>query len=287
MDKLIDHLADGGHNAQVGKTCGASMIFEPIEQDRTARAVERQIETMILEGVLRSGEKLPGERELAREMDVSRPIVREAVGHLEAKGLLVTRHGGGTFVADVIGTVFAAPVVRMFGRNAKARADFLEYRREIEGMTAALGARRATQGDLAVLDRTVDAMRAAHRARDAEREATADVEFHSAVGECAHNVVLMHTLRACYRLLADDVFLNRALVYGAPGMRERLLEQHEAIHAAIVARDEEGARLAARRHIDFVESATREMERSSDRADIARRRLEQRSGGERAARKRV
>ena len=78
-------------------------IFSRIEHSRTADEVVQQIESLILEGVLRVGDRLPGERELARQFDVSRPILRDALKVLEARGLLVTRHGGGTYVADVIG----------------------------------------------------------------------------------------------------------------------------------------------------------------------------------------
>lgn len=254
------------------------MIFHPVAHDRTARAVERQIETLVLEGVLRAGERLPGERDLARALDVSRPIVREALAALEQRRLLTSRHGGGTFVADVTGTVFAAPVASLIANDAKARADYLEYRREIEGLTARLAAERATAADRALLEATLDEMRQAHRDADAEREATLDVEFHSAVGECAHNIVLLHTLRACYRLLSDDVFFNRALLYRRDGMRDRLLEQHEAIHAAIMRGDAIGAERAAHQHIDFIERETKAMERDGERTAIAKIRLEQRTG---------
>ena len=97
------------------------MIYSQIEHDRTSREIERQIESLILEGVLRSGDKLPGERELSKSFNVSRPIVREALSALEERELLIAKHGGGTYVADVIGTVFARPVVKLIGSNRKAK----------------------------------------------------------------------------------------------------------------------------------------------------------------------
>ena len=63
------------------------MIYSQIEHDRTSREIERQIESLILEGVLRSGDKLPGERELSKFFNVSRPIVREALSALEEREL--------------------------------------------------------------------------------------------------------------------------------------------------------------------------------------------------------
>lgn len=254
------------------------MIFSSIEQSRTSREVERQIETLILEGVLRVGDKLPGERELSREFNVSRPILREALASLETRNLLVAQHGGGTYVADVIGTVFAPPVVELIGSNPKAKSDYLEYRLEIEGIASAMAAKRATEADKSLLSRIMQDMEAAHEAQDAEREAELDVEFHSAIGECAHNIILLHTLRSCYKLLSDDVFLNRETIYGTSAARNKLLDQHKTIFSAIVEGDSDAASKAAADHIIYIEQATREVERKGDWSAISELRLAQRHG---------
>lgn len=254
-------------------------IFSRIDHSRTADEVVGQIESLILEGVLRTGDRLPGERELSRQFEVSRPILRDALKALEARGLIESRHGGGTFVADIVGEVFAPPMAQLIRSHRKAASDYLEYRREIESVAAELAARRATEADRALLTGIVERMKAAHAAADFEAEAEADVDLHNAVGECAHNIVLLHTLRSCYRLLADDVFYNRSLIYVLPGARDRLLEQHCAIRDAICAADPEAARKAARAHIDFVEQAAAEAERASEWQRVSRLRLQQRGGG--------
>lgn len=254
-----------------------SDIYARIEHGRTADGIVLQIEALILEGVLRAGDRLPGERELAQHMDVSRPILREALKELEARGLLTTQRGGGSYVANVIGQVFTAPVADLISRHRRATLDYLEYRREIEGVTAELAARRATAADRDLLTRTIEAMRAAHKRGDFAEEAAYDVEFHSAVGECAHNIVLLHTLRACYRLLSEGVFYNRSLIYGIPCVREQLLAQHVAIYEAVTNGDAGAARQAAEAHIDFVAATVQEAERSSDWERISRLRLQQRS----------
>lgn len=251
-------------------------IYSRIEHSSTADEVIQQIELLVLEGVLRAGDRLPGERELSRQFEVSRPILRDALKALEARGLLVTRHGGGTVVADVTGKIFSAPVSELIGAHAKATADYLEYRREIEAITAEYAALRATPEDLILLGQVVDRMIRAHAAADFESEAEADVDFHNLIGECAHNIILLHTLRSCYRLLSDGVFYNRAMIFGLPGARDRLLEQHRAIHDAIAARDPEAARRAARDHIDFVEKALAEATREGEWQRVSRLRLSQR-----------
>ena len=252
-------------------------VFSRIEHSRTADEVVQQVEGLILEGVLAAGDRLPGERDLSSQFNVSRPILRDALKALEARGLVETRHGGGTYVADIVGEVFAPPMAELIRSHRKAAGDYLEYRREVEAIAADYAARRATEDDRAMLAAIMERMKAAHAAADFEAEAAADVDFHNAIGECAHNIVLLHTLRSCYRLLAQDVFYNRSVIYTLPGARDRLLEQHRAIHEAVVAGDAKGAREAAARHIDFVEEAAAEAERTSDWQRVSRLRLHQRT----------
>ncbi|MYZ50227.1 FCD domain-containing protein [Rhizobiales bacterium L72] len=249
-------------------------MFHKIAHDRTADAVIGQIEALILEGVLHPGDRLPAERELALRLDVSRPILREALKALEERGLLRTRHGEGTFVAEVTGAVFTDAMTDLVRRNAQANADYLEFRRDIEGIAAAHAAERATEADRAILDETMAGMLAAHRAGDPDAEARIDVEFHNAVIEAAHNLVLLHVMRSCYRLIAEGVVHNRLKLYRRPDWREALLAQHCAIHSAIVARRPEEARAAAERHIDFIRTQVRAIDETDARQAVAALRLE-------------
>ena len=249
------------------------MIFRLVAHNRTADAVVGQIEDLILDGVLRPGDRLPGERELCKALDVSRPILREAIQALEQRGLLATRHGGGTFVADVIGEVFREPVVELIRSRPKAQADYLEFRRDMDAVAAGLAAERATDADRALISRIMAALETAHAEQDPEREAGLDVEFHMAISEAAHNVVLLQTLRACYRLLADGVFYNRGLLYSHAGSRDRLFAQHGAIHDAIMAGDAAAARAAAAAHLEYVAGAVAARQRDGERSEIAERRL--------------
>jgi GntR family transcriptional repressor for pyruvate dehydrogenase complex len=250
-------------------------IFSRIEHSRTADEVVGQIEGFVLEGVLRAGDRLPAERDLARQCDVSRPILRDALKRLETRGLLVTGPGG-TRVAEITGQVFAPPVMDLIVAHPKAVTDYLEYRREMEGVAAEYAARRATAEDRALLAGIVERMEKAHLDGDAEAETAIDVEFHNAIGECAHNIVLLHTLRSCYRLLSLGVFRTRSLIYDLPGVRDRLLRQHRAIHAAVSRGSPDEARQAAREHIDFVRDCMAEAERAGDWQRVSRLRLMQR-----------
>ncbi len=252
----------------------ASLYFS-VNHASTADEVIRQIEWLILEGVLRPGDRLPSERELSTEMDVSRPVLRDALKSLETRGLIVTRHGGGTVIADVISDVFAQPVADLIASHRKALADYLEYRREIESLAAGHAAERATDADKHILKRIVTQMHAAHAAGNFSDEARADAEFHNAVSECAHNIILLHTLRSCYKLHMNGVFYNRTLLYGMPGVRAALLSQHDAIADAILSHDPERARSASSDHIRFVEAQLALAEQAGEWSRVAQMRLAQ------------
>lgn len=250
-------------------------MFQPISQEKVSDAVVRQIESLILEGVLRPGNRLPPERELAKTLDVSRPSLRDALLELEGRGLLIARQGGGTFVADVMRSVFAEPIVPLFGKHSKATTDLLEFRREVEGIAASRAAERATDADRDILSRIFGAMEAAHVDADAVREAELDVEFHSAIVDAGHNIVLIQTLRSIYALLREGVFHNRAVLYDRSGGRDQLLSQHRNIFTAILSGDAAAARAAAEAHVDFVSAEREKLETASQREATSLRRLEQ------------
>jgi DNA-binding FadR family transcriptional regulator len=106
------------------------MPFQKIIAGKISSAVTRQIEELILQGVLRPGDRLPAERELSETMEVSRPTLREALADLEERGLIATRPGGGTFIADVLGSAFAAPLIELFATHDTALFDYIACRNQ-------------------------------------------------------------------------------------------------------------------------------------------------------------
>jgi GntR family transcriptional repressor for pyruvate dehydrogenase complex len=264
VDKKIDHFYHSHYNAPM-----TDELFKEIDHMRTADEAVRQIELLLLDGVLSSGDRLPGERELAEKLDISRPVLRDALKVLEDRQLIVSRHGGGTYVADLIGQVFSKPVAELVSRHERATRDYLEFRRELEGHAAELAARRATEADHERLSAVIARMKTAHDRGDFDDEGDADIELHNAIGEAAHNIILMHTLRACYRLMSEGIFHHRRMIFELPGARERLLAQHEAIVNSIIAADPAEARQSAERHIDYVAEAAAEAARSDERRQIA------------------
>ena len=89
------------------------MPFQKVQPEKISTSVVRQIELLILRGILRPGERLPSERELSERLGVSRPSLREALGALQEKGLLEARAGAGVFVAEGLRSVFPPALVRL------------------------------------------------------------------------------------------------------------------------------------------------------------------------------
>jgi GntR family transcriptional regulator, transcriptional repressor for pyruvate dehydrogenase complex len=248
-------------------------MFHPVGQDKVADEIVSQIERLVLEGVLRPGDQLPAERDLAGQFGVSRPTLRQALGELEATGLLVARQGGGTFVADVMRSVFADPIIGLFGKHEKATADYLEFRTGVEAMAAHWAALRATDADREILTSVMQKMESAHLLANSDEEARLDVELHIAVSDASHNIVLIQSLRSIYNLLQHGVFYNRHLLYNYRDGREDLLAQHRTIYEAVMARDPDAAEAAVRAHMDFVERVWRESDADAQRQQTASKRL--------------
>ncbi|MEO9526779.1 FadR/GntR family transcriptional regulator [Roseibium sp.] len=244
-------------------------MFQPVDHRKTALGAVEQIEDLILKGVLRSGDRLPAERDLAEQMAVSRPVLRDALNILEKRQLIETRRGGGTFVADLIGPIFSEAIIQLIARHPSARNDYFEFRRGIEGQAAALAAVRAAPSDLGRLDEIVGQMRKAHDIGDLAMESRLDVAFHHAVGDATHNVVMLHTLRSCYRLLENGVFYDRGRLYYHPSARIELLRQHCTIADAIRSADADRARRASQDHIDYVRGTLAEAENLDRREQLA------------------
>lgn len=248
------------------------MTRDDVRPARLADAVAERLEQLILEGVLRPGERLLPERDLAEKLNVSRPSLREALQKLEEKALLETTREG-TIVAHLVGASLTDPLSQLLQSHPETTFDYLEFRAGVEGMAAALAAQRATDIDRQAMQDCIARMRAAHGEDDSTVEADADTDLHLAIYEAAHNVVLLHIMRGLAGMLRKDVFYNRNRLYAQPGVRELLLDQHTAIVAAVMQGDSEAARAAAERHINFTHKTLRDIRDAEARLEVSLRRL--------------
>ena len=250
------------------------MKFEPIKSERISDTIIRQIETLILRGILQPGERLPGERDLAKQLDVSRPSLREAMQELQSRGLVEARPGGGNFIAEIVGSAFSKELLELFSRHEYAVLDYLEFRRETEAVAASLAAIRATEADRQIIRLKYEAMLEAHEKTDPSEEAAIDTDFHMSIVEAAHNVLMLHMMRSIYDLLKQGIFYNRLVIYNIEGSREKLLAQHKDIFDAVIARKPELASQTIKDHLNYVIESIRDAENYQNRFDVASRKLE-------------
>lgn len=254
------------------------MPFRPVQSEKLSSAVVRQIEELILRGILRPGERLPAERELSERLGVSRPSLREAVADLQDRGLLDTRAGAGIFVTEVLGSAFSDALIQLFSKHDEAVFDYLSFRRDMEGLAAERAALHGTPSDLKVIEALFAKMEAAHMKRNPAEEARLDADFHLAIIEASHNVIMLHMMRSMYQLLREGVFYNRSIMFKQRTTREALLEQHRAINAALQARDPAGAKAAVQAHLGYVEAALIADRKAERDEDVARQRFDRVTG---------
>ncbi|PHQ83639.1 MAG: GntR family transcriptional regulator [Thalassobium sp.] len=250
------------------------MPFEKVQPEKLSQSVVRQIELLILRGILRPGERLPSERELSERLGVSRPSLREALAELQDAGLLASRAGAGVYVADVLGSAFSESLVRLFSTHDEAVFDYITFRRDMEGLAAERAAIYGSDTDLKVIDAIFRKMEAAHAKRNPKDEAALDADFHLSIIEASHNVIMLHMMRSMFQLLREGVFYNRQVMFKQRTTRDMLLDQHRAMNTAIQARDPAAARAAVEAHLTFVEIAMTDQKKADRNEAIARKRFE-------------
>ena len=249
------------------------MPFKPVQPEKLSHSVVRQFEQLILRGILRPGERLPSERDLSEQMGVSRPSLREAVADLQSRGLLDSRAGSGIFVAKALGATFPPALTQLFATHDEAVFDYLDFRRDMEGLAGERAARLGSSTDLQVIDAIFQKMEAAHPKHDPSIEAALDAEFHLSIIEASHNVIMLHMMRSMFDLLREGVFYNRQVMFKQRTTRRALLDQHRAINTALQARDAAGTRAAIQAHLDYVKAALSDQQKADHNDAVARLRL--------------
>ena len=251
------------------------MPFQRIQSEKISTSVVKQIELLILRGILRPGERLPSERELSERLGVSRPSLRDAIAELQSRDLLVSKANSGVYVADVLGSAFSPAMTHLFATHDEAVFDYVAFRRDLEGLAAERAAKYATDLDLQVIQKIFDKMVTAHEKRDPTDEAMLDAEFHLAIIDASHNVVMLHMMRSMFQLLREGVFYNRQIMFKQRTTRVTLLDQHRAINDALQARNPTEALKAVEAHLGFVEDALRKHKETEKYEEIAKLRLQQ------------
>ena len=214
-------------------------------------AVMAEIQRAFLERGYKVGDRLPSERELAKQLSVGRSSLREAVQGLQMMGLVEVRHGVGTFFVSEPGKWLLSPLKLVDAPSPNLFAELIEARLLVEVRLAALAAERATAEDIARIRKCADKRAEARPGEYVER----GLEFHQAIAEAAHHSVLASMLKAVSHLYfdvlekLDTVAQNRVAAFVA-----RQQGGHESIIERIEARDAAGAADAMLSHLRDLQS---------------------------------
>ncbi|MFA9444942.1 FadR/GntR family transcriptional regulator [Egicoccus sp. AB-alg6-2] len=217
--------------------------LRPVARTPLHEAIAERLLSHVVQSGLQVGDKLPGERELARRLGVSRTTVRQAIVVLQTQGILEVRHGGGTFVRELDPS--SGPLAKVVDRRHRLTA-VLEARRALEIPIAAHAATRRTSEDLAAISDGLELMRRQVEAGEIGLEG--DGAFHGAVTAAAHNPVLAELMERLHEAVAE----TRGESLSQSGRPPRSLADHEAIAEAIADGDADRAAAAMRAHLDHV-----------------------------------
>ena len=249
------------------------MSYQKIKPRKISDVILEELEQLIVEGSFAPGQKLPPERELAKQFDVSRPSLREAIQKLEAKGLVTRKQGGGTFVNKGWQQGLSDPLMSLLASHDESQYDLLEFRHALEGISAYYAALRGTENDFQHIEKQFNAITDAQQQQDVQAEAQAVQQFYMAVAEASHNVVLLHLVRGLSQLLQENVEQNLRTLAQRPETVTQLNDHRRNLLNAIIQGDPANAREACHEHLAYIEQALLASDRENNRVQRSIRRM--------------
>lgn len=219
------------------------MPLQTVEPQRLYRQIADQLRGLIGQGEFDAGARIPAERDLAKQLGVSRPSVREALIALEVEGWVEIRTGSGVYVLD------------RSHRNAAPAAgtewgplEIIRARRMVEGETAATAAQHGKRKDVDAMRRAIRTMRELAARQEVPHEG--DRAFHLAIVNACDNVVLTETVQSFWDSRQGPIFTRMIDYFETMDSWQAAISEHEAILEAVAARDPAAAREAMHHHMD-------------------------------------
>jgi len=242
-----------------------------VQQTKLSDVIVSQIEALIVDGTWAAGDRLPSERDLSEQFQVSRPSLREAIQKLEVKGLVTRKQGGGTFVTGALDKQVSDPLFELLARHPESQFDLLEFRHAMEGVSAFYAAMRGTDADHELIQKKLNRVKESSE-QDVQKQAEALIALYIAIAEASHNVVLLHLVRGMKELLQENMRRNLNILTGRKDIKAQLSEHRKAMIDAIVARQPEQAREACHAHLAYIERTLLHLNREHSRLQRSLRR---------------
>lgn len=213
--------------------------------------LSEQLQEKILFGEICPGQKLPSQRQLAENLQLSRATVREAVQDLELKGLIETFHGGGSICRNLLESHFDMPLEGL-GENTEFQIQVMEMRAALEGEAAYYAAKRASDEQLEQIALEFEAMQLRSAGHTTLAKAKADLRFHMMIAEASHHLLVISFSQIFYGRYFNAIYgvLDRTLKkFGR--YPDGIRKQHSQIYQALLNREAEQARQLASEHINY------------------------------------
>jgi DNA-binding FadR family transcriptional regulator len=237
------------------------MPLQAVDNRRLYRQIADQIAALIERGEYPAGSRLPPERDLAKQLRVSRPSVREALIALEVQGYVEVRVGSGVYV---LGKRAAGGAPQALPEDS-GPFELIKARWLIEAECAALAAKHATRAQLRAIEEAVEEM---DRGREkGVMPLAADRQFHLRIAEASGNSALALVVKTLWDQRTGPLFLRLEHHFDTPALWSHAIREHRDIVTAIARHDAAAARAAMRRHMNH---AARRFSGSWDKRKAAR-----------------
>ena len=236
-------------------------MFKTVKHTKISDEVVNQIKTLITEGRLKPGDRLPPERELIKQFGVSRPSLREALNSLVATGFLEVVQGNRTVVKSLVSGKIFEPLDNLLKEDINTVFELIEVRKAIETWNAYFAAQRATSEDIAHLEEIIKTMKKS-LGKGGPFPEKQDADFHLAITLATHNKIQAHIMYTLHDILKE--WIGK---YYDKLSETDLFDQHMGIVEAIKQKNSDLARAKIFQHLEYVESRVREGMESEKRLD--------------------
>lgn len=261
-EKTVRRTPSG--KAPTGPAEAAEPMFQPVRTRRGFEAVCDQIRQQLDRGELRPGDRLPSEKDLAEQFDISRSGVREALRSLEAAGLVEVRTGiqGGFFIHHGNPSGLTQTVRDMVSLGQVSIANVTEARIELMGVAIRLACARATEQELDAIEADIHHHTELFRTGQGSRNTKSVIEFYRLIARATHNEVIL--------MMVDTLseIIRSLLARVDPQPRKDIMQVRRKVLALMRARDPQGAADAMSTHLrrvnDYLESENRKTQRSRE-----------------------
>lgn len=244
--ELVLPLVQFGTSPKTRTTSPTPVPIQTVEPQRLYRQIAEQLRALIAQGEFAVGARLPAERDLSRQLGVSRPSVREALIALEVEGWVEVRTGSGVYVLDRAAAA-PAPAVELASPEW-GPLELIRARRVVEGETAAIAALQRKARDVDAMTRAIETM--GELADRGVMPLEGDRAFHLAVVQACANAVLTETVIGFWDSRKGPIFTRLGGYFETEQSWRLAIAEHEAVRDAIAARDAQAARAAMHAHMD-------------------------------------